>query len=406
MLRFLVCGAFCCIPLSGFSGASGMAGTLSFSMMLEEDVRAGIHGNRFSEPLVTLPGVGTCFFGVNSKTVFLEWKTEKTIENAPTTQFLFPEMKAGEIFVQLRWDAKQGVLDAYLNDFLLRVPETRSSPWNSAAELTEPEIRSSKFKISGLSAEPGCRSEKEVLDRVPEPLCGMPKLRSPSGGPLPVKKGALLYKASMDSPESISGWVMEGPGEMEFEAGRMRMKSEASADGTDFAGHIVHWCPLDFPNRFVAEWDVIHESEYGLLILFFAANGQGGKDLFDPSLPVRDGTFKNYTSQAIDSYHISYYANTTFNAGRRACNFRKNTPSILCAQGPVPFVYPMSKPVKMTLIKDGSHIQLLCDGSVYLEFNDVNPERHGVPYRGGKIGFRQMKWSTASYSDFNVWALE
>jgi len=75
--------------------------------------------------------------------------------------------------------------------------------------------------------------------------------------------------------------------------------------------HHVFWCPENFPDRFIAEWEAQNrEPDAGLCIVFFAAKGEKGEDIFDPFLPKRDGTFKQYTQGKIISYHISYYANS------------------------------------------------------------------------------------------------
>ena len=113
---------------------------------------------------------------------------------------------------------------------------------------------------------------------------------------------------------------MEGPGLTEFDDGWMNMKSR-QPEGEN--GHIVYWCPRDFPDRLVAEWEMQVLSKEGLCITFFAAEGRKGEDILSPTLPKRTGIFRQYTQGAINCYHISYFANTPSAPGRITSNMRK-----------------------------------------------------------------------------------
>jgi hypothetical protein len=57
---------------------------------------------------------------------------------------------------------------------------------------------------------------------------------------------------------------------------------------------------------------------------FSRQKAQKGQDIFDASLPLRDGTFTQYTKGKINTYHISYYANGKDDPGRLTANLRKN----------------------------------------------------------------------------------
>ena len=191
--------------------------------------------------------------------------------------------------------------------------------------------------------------------------------------------------------------MMEGPGVIEFGDGWMQMSS-ALVDGRP-KGHIVHWCPKDFPERFVAEWEVRIVSESGLNIVFFAARGEHGEDIFDPGLPERTGVFSQYVRGAIVSYHISYYANV-----RITSNLRKNNKFYLVANGP-PGIFPRDHEWhRIRLIKDGAHIQLLCDDRLIIDHLD-DGLRYGPVHGAGKIGFRQMEPTTGRYRNLRVWEL-
>ena len=133
------------------------------------------------------------------------------------------------------------------------------------------------------------------------------------------KKANLLYENSFKDSAAVEDWVMEGPGETLVRRGWMEMFSP------DQRWHHVFWCPVDFPSRFMAEWEMQNlNPEAGLAIIFFATRGTRGEDIFDSSLPKRDGTFKYYTKDRLNGYHISYYANNPKNPDRELAHLRKN----------------------------------------------------------------------------------
>src|SRR5690606_14650996 len=131
--------------------------------------------------------------------------------------------------------------------------------------------------------------------------CEILRLLEESGPAVTYEKGALLYENKSSDSAGVRGWVMEGPGKTEFKNGWMELYAEQQQ------WHHVLWCPETFPGSFLAEWAAQNlHTEAGLLITFSAAAGRNGEDLFDAALPPREGTFKYYTTDQINSYHISY----------------------------------------------------------------------------------------------------
>ena len=63
-------------------------------------------------------------------------------------------------------------------------------------------------------------------------------------------KGKLLYKNSLSSEAELGGWIMEGPGRVEYDEGWMIM------DSPDESGLHVYWAPVQLPERFMATWEV------------------------------------------------------------------------------------------------------------------------------------------------------
>jgi acetyl esterase len=218
-------------------------------------------------------------------------------------------------------------------------------------------------------------------------------------GPNAFEKGKLLYRNAMSAADLVVDWQMEGPGDLEFQDGWMHMQSPGEA------GHHVFWCPADFPASFIAEWEAQHmNSEWGLCIVFFAAMGAKGESIFDPELPPRDGTFRQYIRGAINSYHISYYANTPDDPNRARANLRKNNMFALLQSGQEGIPTRSDTGHRIRLVKQDGHIRLYVDDRKVIDHRDDGVS-HGPVYGPGKIGFRQMQWTHFRYRDFRVWEL-
>lgn len=214
------------------------------------------------------------------------------------------------------------------------------------------------------------------------------------------EKGELIYQNLLDSEEAIKDWVMEGPGVLKFKEGWMHMFAPEEA------WHHVFWCPEDFPSSFIAEWGMQNqEPDAGLAIVFFAAQGIHGEDIFDPALPRRDGTFRYYIKDQLKSYHISYYANNPKNADRGDSHLRKNNLFALVQTGPEGIPTNSKAVHQLRLIKDEAHIIMYVDGRKIIDWTD-DGKTHGPVYGKGKIGFRQMQWSHFRYRNFKVWAIQ
>lgn len=214
------------------------------------------------------------------------------------------------------------------------------------------------------------------------------------------EKGALLYENTFSSSDLLEDWVMEGPGEVEFRDNWMHLFAEGEK------WHHVLWCPEVFPSRFIAEWETQNlETDAGLLIIFFAAKGIHGENIFDPSLPPRDGTFGCYTEGSVNSYHVSYYANNPTTPDRELTHLRKNNTFTLLQTGPIGIEKKSKDIHRLKLIKDDDHIIFYVDDRKIIDYTD-DGKTYGNVLGEGSIGFRQMQWSHFRYRNFKVWALE
>lgn len=213
-------------------------------------------------------------------------------------------------------------------------------------------------------------------------------------------KGELVYENHLDCQDAVKEWQMEGPGKIEFKDGWLHMYSP------DEKWHHVFWCPQDFPKSFIAEWEAQNiEPDKGLCIIFFAAKGVNGEDIFDSTLPQRDGTFKQYTKSAINCYHISYYANNPKLPDRGDSHLRKNKDFHLVLTGHEGIPTISKKIHKIRLIKNDNHIVMHVDDRKIIDWID-NGKEYGPVLSGGKIGFRQMQWTHFRYRNFKVWGIK
>ncbi|MBD3265311.1 DUF1961 family protein [bacterium] len=211
--------------------------------------------------------------------------------------------------------------------------------------------------------------------------------------------GKLLYHAAMNRADSVSDWVMEGPGQVSFKDGWMHMQSQNEEM------HHVFWCPKRFPENFIAQWEAQNmETDAGLCIVFFAAAGLNDQNIFSEDLPERNGVFKQYTKGQIRCYHTSYYANAAHNPDRQQTNLRKNPGFHLVQEGEEGIPTKSEDIHTITLAKEGSHIRLWVDDHKVIDWTDEG-KTGGKPHGDGYIGLRQMQWTHFRYRDFRVWSV-
>lgn len=382
--------------------------TVSFRVFADRWYSSGPGKETLRRELVRVPGIGKCYFVQSSAACLLGWDWEEPVsQSAGWMGTYVPELPGPEWYhVLYTWDSERGLFDGYLNGTSQRECGIAAKPWPMPS-VSSFEWHQGPMKLADVRVEGRYLPPDEVGRRVPAAYRGRRASilgQRPEAEPIDTsgRLGRLLYQSDLSGPKSIEGWVMEGPGIVEFVDGWMRMSSPI-VDGKP-KGHIVHWCPADFPQSFVAEWDCRFVSESGLNIVFFAARGVDGRSIFDPSLPTRDGAFKQYTSGPINCYHISYCASSPEQPGRGISNLRKNSGFYLVSNGPPGIDPGDTAPHRLRLIKDGAHIQCQVDGRVFIDWTD-DGKRYGPVHGGGRIGLRQMEWSVTRYKDFRVWEL-
>jgi len=215
--------------------------------------------------------------------------------------------------------------------------------------------------------------------------------------------GETLYRNPLSSPEDVGRWILEGHAHLAFGAGRMEMRSARDAAEGQKA-NFVFWCPEVFPDHVSISWDFWPIEEPGLCITFFSAVGEGGRDLFAPSLKPRTGEYQQYHSGDIDTLHLSYFRRRwETERAFHTCNLRKSAGFHLVAQGadPLPDVADARPPYHLEIIKAGALVRFSINELPILEWTDDGATR-GPVLKGGRAGFRQMAPLRAQYANLEV----
>lgn len=216
----------------------------------------------------------------------------------------------------------------------------------------------------------------------------------------------LLYQNPLSCEEDLKGFILEGNANMEFLNGKLRLSNAMSAEFGQKANYVL-WCPVDFPDNIMIQWKFKAIEEPGLAILFFAAKGMQGEDLFDGSLKKRTGEYPQYHHGDINAFHVSYFRRKE--GDERAfhtCNLRKSYGFHLVAQGadPIPDAKDAKESYDMVIKKKENEVTFWIDDLLIFRFIDDN-KTFGPLLGGGKIGFRQLAPMVGEYWDLKVYAI-
>ena len=219
--------------------------------------------------------------------------------------------------------------------------------------------------------------------------------------------GPLLYENPWASESDGKDFRLEGEAIVTFPEGRLRMANRRDPSEGQKA-NFVFWCPEDLPPDVAVSWDFWPIREPGLCILFFAAKGLHGEDLFDPKLVRRTGEYAMYHHGDINALHVSYFRRKhPRERAFQTCNLRKSYGFHLVAQGadPLPSVEDARPPYHVKLIKCGAEVAFSINDLPILHWVD-DGQTYGSFLGGGKIGFRQMAPLIAGYANLQVHAVE
>lgn len=214
----------------------------------------------------------------------------------------------------------------------------------------------------------------------------------------------MTYANPLSTPDHLAGWVAEGPMAAEHRDAGVVLRSTADEAALVAAGrgdhaHFTFWCPEVFPADVRISWDFRPLAGQGLAMLFFAATGTGGRDLFDPGLGSRTGYYPQYHSGDVSTLHVSYYRRKWPTERRfHTCNLRKSPGFHLVAQGadPLPPIDDVDDHYRIVVTKRGGDVSFQIDDLTLFTWTDPDP------LGGGRIGLRQMAPLTAHYRNLEV----
>ena len=225
-----------------------------------------------------------------------------------------------------------------------------------------------------------------------------------SGITIPRRK--LFYENALASPDDLKEFVLEGKALVSFPEGRLRLENAENALLGQKANYVL-WCKRRFPADMLLEIDFRPLREPGLAMLFFAASGKAGLDLFDPSLQRRTGEYVQYHHGDINAFHLSFFRRKELDERRfHTCNLRKSYGFHLVAQGadPIPDAADADEMYHLSLLKCGREVHFAVNDLEVLSFLD-DGESWGPLLGGGCIGLRQLAPMIGEYANMHVYSL-
>lgn len=215
----------------------------------------------------------------------------------------------------------------------------------------------------------------------------------------------LIYANPLKTPEDIRDFRLEGQAEIRFSDEGMILENRLSPQEGQKANFVL-WCDQIFPADIRICWEFKPVREPGLAMLFFAADGIDGKDIFDSALKRREGIYDQYHHGDINTFHLSYFRRKE--PDERAfhtCNLRKSYGFHLVAQGadPIPAAADADRMYRLCIEKEGGKIRFLAEGMELLSFQD-DGKTFGPHLGAGRIGFRQLAPMVGIYSNLEIYA--
>ncbi|MCD7862735.1 MAG: YesU family protein [Lachnospiraceae bacterium] len=216
----------------------------------------------------------------------------------------------------------------------------------------------------------------------------------------------LIYENPLSCEADIADFVLEGRALISFPEGKLRLENAMAAENGQKANYVL-WCPREFPSDVCIEWDFQPIREPGLAMMFFAAKGRNGEDLFDGSLQKRTGEYVQYHHGDINAFHVSYFRRKE--PDERAfhtCNLRKSYGFYLVSQGgdPIPDVADAHDMYRIGVVKKGADVLFYINELEVFHFAD-DGQTYGPLLTGGKIGFRQLAPMIGEYANLKVWEI-
>ena len=213
----------------------------------------------------------------------------------------------------------------------------------------------------------------------------------------------IIYENPLGSDKDLEGFILEGSAKISFHENAMRMENVLKPEEGQKANFVL-WCPISFPSDIRMDWEFRPIKEPGLAMMFFAAKGRNGCELFDESLAKRTGEYVQYHSGDINAFHVSYFRRKE--ADERAfhtCNLRKSYGFHLVSQGadPIPDASEDSEWYRISVVKKTDEVIFYVNDLQIFDFHD-DGRSYGDLLTGGCIGFRQLAPMVAEYRKLKV----
>ena len=208
-------------------------------------------------------------------------------------------------------------------------------------------------------------------------------------------------------------WIAEGWGGADICAGKLwvapaafKTCGEKVKSPRQDPSHMVVWNKNRFPANMMFEFTVNHNgSDNGLTLVFFAAEGDQGQDIFNLDLPPRNGVYRNYNKGRLKNYTVSYWSRNqkpslVLRGEAYSNRIRKNPGANVLATNASLTDKCNDCDFGVRILKIGGHITAEINGTVVNHVTDTDP--HG----GGYIGLRSMQGvNKVSYDNFKVWSV-
>jgi len=306
-------------------------------------------------------------------------------------------------------------IEAVYNDISLMINGSKITPADANGEIVEPFIYNGTTYLpvravsEALNKDVDWNAESNTVS-ISDKKTDSSEFKNEKKTGYVFEKGELIYENPLASENDVKDFVMEGDASVTFPNGKMRLENNLDPSLGQVSNY-VYWCNQKLPDNVIIEWEFKPLSDDGLAIMFFSANGQNEKDLFDPSLAKRDGQYKLYHSGDINAFHVSYYRHSTEDeSGFRVCNLRKSAGFNMVAQGadPLPPANAVRDVYKIRVIKDNEIVQFFIEdpktGISIMPFEFIDDgSSYGDLLKGGYIGFRQKAPLIGEYSNLKVY---
>ena len=340
-------------------------------------------------------------------------------------RFQFTHLKGHRRYhLAIAWDASAGVVDLYLNG--LHQENSLREPWRCQSPAGPLQLGGSSgdlnFELANVETFGRKLSADEVAGlsaAVDSSALGAEGRTYPPGSlDLAGLETECVYEADFHKPASMIeeqalfkgdrrirqpdgyDWVLEGPGRVFTEDGRLHIVGEDKTSGLDL------WCTQPLPADFLLEFDFTPgDPKSGLCIIWFCATGPEGQSIFGADMPRRAGVWPRYHSGSLQCYHTSFWAIEPWNRlPRGTSNMRKNPGHRLVSIGRDNIAGQGPGPHRVRLMRMGNRIQLETNGKLSVEWEDSG--EYGPAWPGGYFALHHMHHTgSASYSNLKAYRL-